>query len=52
MLAILRLRGVCLLIVDQSPSRLVQNVITNINTTITHQLSQPADILEISESIG
>jgi len=52
MLAILRSRGVGMIIVDQSPSRLVQNVIANTGSKIVHQLTQPFDIKEISESIG
>lgn len=52
MLAELRSRGVGMILVDQSPSRLVQNVIANTGTKIAHQLTLNQDITEISESIG
>lgn len=52
MLAELRSKGIGLLLVDQSPSQLVQNVIANSGTKIIHQLAHRRDIEEISDSIG
>jgi hypothetical protein len=52
MLAELRSRGVGIVLVDQSPSRLVRNVISNTGCKIVHRLMDSEDIQEMGDSIG
>lgn len=52
MLAELRSQGVGLILIDQTPSQLVLNVIANTGTKIIHRLAFPADIQVITDSLG
>jgi hypothetical protein len=52
MLAELRSQGVGLILIDQSPSQLVLNVIANTGTKIIHRLAFPGDIQVITDSLG